>query len=122
MRGKLILLAAVATAACLSPDPVEVAGTIPARFQGVFDQSREACGRASEYRLTVTGRELRFHESVGTVREVRSEGPDAIRIAADYQGEGESWQAMQELRLAEGGATLTIAGEGVNLTRVRCAP
>ena len=101
------------------PEPAGAAA-IPTPFHGVYDASREACGRPSEYRLTVSARELRFHESIGAVRSVVADGPDAIRINADYQGEGESWSNVQALRLADGGATLTVTGEGTSLTRVRC--
>jgi hypothetical protein len=93
---------------------------IPPAFQGVFDAPRDACAGPSEYRLTVAGGELRFHESIGTVRSVTVDGPDAIRVAADYQGEGESWSNVRTLRLSDGGMTLTITGEGTSLTRYRC--
>ncbi len=102
------------------PSPAPPTGDIPAAFQGVYDSDREGCGRPSEYRLTVAARELRFHESIGAVRSVAVDGPDLIRVTADYQGEGESWTNVRTLRLADGGATLTITGEGISLTRVRC--
>ena len=93
---------------------------IPPAFQGVFDAPRDACAGPSEYRLTVAAGELRFHESIGTVRSVTVDGADAIRVAADYQGEGESWSNVRTLRLSDGGMTLTITGEGTSLTRYRC--
>jgi len=98
------------------------ADTIPRAFEGVYDIDLAACARPSEYRLTVTDRELRFHESIGTVRSVAIESADAIEVAADYQGEGESWSNVRALRLNDAGATLTIAGEGTELRRVRCPP
>lgn len=110
-------------AAATNPPPtvrVVPARDIPPAFHGVYDGDRAACGRPSEYRLTVTARELRFHESIGAVRAVAVEDPEAIHVTADYQGEGESWTNVRRLRLADGGATLTITGEGTSLTRVRC--
>ncbi len=101
------------------PAPGE-AQAIPPAFQGVFDAPRDACAGPSEYRLTVAPGELRFHESIGTVRSVTGDGPDAIRVTADYQGEGESWTNVRTLRLSDGGMTLTITGEGTSLTRYRC--
>ena len=103
------------------PESTAVAA-IPPAFRGVYDATREACGQPSEYRLTVSARELRFHESIGTVRSVAVDAPDAIRINADYQGEGERWSNVRDLRLTDGGATLTMTGEGTELRRVRCPP
>jgi hypothetical protein len=134
MRESILIVAAAGLlAACGSPEPAgneaapaasarpaERAAAVPAAFQGIYDESREACRRPSEYRLTVSAHDLRFHESIGAVREVAVEGPDAIRVDADYQGEGESWRATHRLRLDDGGATLTIVGNGTKLRRVRC--
>jgi hypothetical protein len=93
---------------------------IPAAFHGRFDRTREACGTPSEYRLTVTAREMRFHESTGTVQSVTANGPREATVAAAYQGEGESWKARHLLRLSEDGGALTITGNGTSTTRVRC--
>lgn len=122
MRGSsLIVAAAGLLAACGAPPPGrQPANEIPPAFRGVYDSTVEACARPSENRLTVSAGELRFHESIGTVREVTVEGPRAIRVASDFQGEGESWQAAHRLRLADGGATLTVTGKGTSLARVRC--
>jgi hypothetical protein len=101
------------------PAPAVRSDAIPAPFLGVYDGSLEACTRPSDERLAVTPRRLRFHESIGTVRIVTAKGPDAIEVEADYQGEGESWRSVRELRLS-GGGTLTVSGDGTRLVRVRC--
>lgn len=93
---------------------------LPAAFHGTYDESKEACGRPSEFRLAVTGSELRFHESIGTVRSVTAESPRAVSVAADYQGEGESWRNVRKLELSADGGTLTVSGDGTSLARVRC--
>jgi hypothetical protein len=98
--------------------PAAKATAIPAAFLGVYDQSAETCARPSEYRLTVSAGELKFHESIGTVRSVAVEGPNIVSIEADYQGEGESWRTRQ--RLARDGDRLTISGDGNSTVRVRC--
>jgi hypothetical protein len=72
------------------------------------------------HRLTVSATELRFHESIGTVRQAAVTGLDSVTVEADYQGEGESWRSIRELRLSDGGATLTVSGDGTKLVRVRC--
>lgn len=102
------------------PLPTATARTIPAAMLGVYDASLEACGTSSDARLTVSANELRFHESIGTVRKVTATGADAVTVEADYQGEGESWQNARELRLGDGGASLTVSGDGTGLVRVRC--
>lgn len=93
---------------------------IPVRFHGTYDESPEACSRPSQYRLTISAGELRFHESIGVVRNVAIEAPDRIRLTADYQGEGESWQSIRELQLGEGDERLLVTGDGTSLVRLRC--
>lgn len=106
------------------PAPAEAkpiaAAAIPSSFHGVYDASVEACARPSDARLTVSEQELRFHESIGTVRTVVPAGAGSVSVEADYQGEGESWRSVRELRLGGGGSTLTISGDGIRFTRVRC--
>jgi hypothetical protein len=93
---------------------------IPAAFRGVFDRDREACAARSVYRLIVSADSLRFHESLGRVRSVAVDGPNAISVAADYEGEGDSWSATQRLSLSGDGDRLTIVGRGTETIRVRC--
>lgn len=102
------------------PAPPATGKTIPANLLGTYDASIQDCGRPSDGRLTVSATELRFHESLGTVREVTAAGADSVRVEADYQGEGERWRNTHELRRADGGASLTVSGDGTSFTRVRC--
>ncbi|RHW18658.1 hypothetical protein D1610_00345 [Sphingomonas gilva] len=95
--------------------------TIPAAYHGVYDQTAAACASASSiYRLTVSGDELRFHESLAEVQSVTPEGENAIRVAANYSGEGMTWSNIQRVALSDGGRTLTITGEGEPVKRTRC--
>lgn len=103
-----------------APPPAGTGKTIPAALLGTYDASIEACGKPSDGRLTVSPTELRFHESIGTVRQVSAAGAGSVRVEADYQGEGQSWRNAHELRLADGGASLTVSGDGTSFTRVRC--
>lgn len=100
-------------------EPVPSA-VIPRAFRGIYDASLEACGRPSEDRLVVGPRELRFHESIGAVRQVRVDSEAAIQLTADFEGEGERWTAVHRVELGGGGERLTVVGEGTRLTRVRC--
>lgn len=110
----------VAAPAAPAPAPPPAMATIPERFRGIYDSSAETCGRPSEYRLIVSALELRFHESIGRVSAVVPAGGEGIQVIADFEGEGESWTAVRELRLAPDGATLNVAGDGTSLTRTRC--
>jgi hypothetical protein len=47
-------------------------------------------------------------------------GDDAVSVGADYEGEGETWSEIRELRLSDGGNSLTVTGDGTMVTRVRC--
>lgn len=98
------------------------AATLPAAYHGVFDQTAAACAAASSiYRLTVTGGELRFHESLADVKSVTPDGANAVRVAASYSGEGMTWSNIQRVALSNGGRTLTITGEGEPVRRTRCS-
>lgn len=95
---------------------------LPAAYHGVFDQTAAACAAASSiYRLTVSAGELRFHESLAAVKSVTADGPGALRVAADYSGEGMEWSNIQRVALSDGGTVLTITGEGEPTIRRRCA-
>jgi len=112
---------AAANMAVPAPAATAAPAALPAAFHGVFDQDRAACAAASSItRLNVDARTLRFHESIGEVRSIAVETPRAISVVADWQGEGESWRNTHRLGLSEDGGTLTVAGEGTNLVRVRC--
>ncbi len=112
--------AAEAPAKAGEPPPPATGKTIPATLLGVYDASLEACAKASDGRLTVSPNELRFHESIGTVRQVTATGDDSVTVEADYQGEGERWRSLRELKLGGGGSTLTVSGDGTHMVRVRC--
>src|SRR3546814_9422628 len=63
--------------------------TIPAAFRGEWNAEPSACGGATETRLRIEPDRLRFHESLGTVREVKIESDRAIEVTAAYEGAGE---------------------------------
>ena len=109
-----------APAARTKSPPPATGKTIPAALLGVYDASLDSCAKPSDSRLAVSPTELRFHESIGTVRRVTVNGPGTVTVEADYQGEGESWRGRRELSLSNGGATLTIGGDRTTMVRVRC--
>ena len=106
-------------ASAVSPK-AEIESAIPRRFHGTYDRSLAECGTPSVHRLVVDADSLRFHESLAEVQQIEIEGPNAIAVASDYQGEGESWSARQRLELSESGERLTLIGDGTETVRVRC--
>jgi hypothetical protein len=100
--------------------PHSFSPSIPAPYHGVYDSSLEACARPSIERLTVSARELRFHESIGAVRSVAYGGSGAIAVEADYEGEGQRWRNLRILKLSDNDSRLTVQGDGDRLERVRC--
>lgn len=105
----------------VEPGDEDAAVLIPDRFVGRWDADADACrSGGSDMALRVEPGALRFHESIATPTSVRVLDDDAVRVVADYEGEGETWTAERILRL-DGADTLLIgddAGEGVG--RVRC--
>lgn len=102
----------IATAAPL-PD-------IPAQFRGTFDTDSAACGsNASDMRLVVDAREMRFHESIGRVARVTPRGSDAIDVDVVSTGEGITEQRQYRLAMGDGGQ-LNVTVSGSESSRVRC--
>lgn len=95
------------------------AATIPARFHGRWDSSREACARtSSEMRLVVAPDSLRFYESVGQVTGVRS-ADDTVAVDLRTSGEGETRTETRALRLDGDGRLVVQSGDN-SAVRVRC--
>lgn len=90
---------------------------IPAAIQGRWALKEEDCTARPGTDLTalvIDAKTLRFFESAGDLAHVRERG--ANRIVADYKfsGEGETWDRLMLLGLADGGKTLVRRdyGEG----------
>ena len=97
---------------------------IPDAFVGRWDADAEACAQPdrSDMGLVVTADRLTFHESIGTPTAVEPLDADAVRVVAEYEGEGQQWSAEQTLRLHDDGDRLVIEGaERDGVSRVRCA-
>lgn len=110
--------------AAVAPTPAEpppVAVGIPAKFHGKWDESAAACATASIMTLTISGNELRFHESIGEITSVTPEGDNAVKVAGPFEGEGEKWEGEMRLELSADGTTLTATNNGTATPRVRCS-
>ncbi|BDI61902.1 hypothetical protein MACH05_24620 [Qipengyuania nanhaisediminis] len=86
------------------PDRLDtaLANRIPTRFHGVWDHVEGSCDAASDLRMEISGNEILFYESIGTVTGAAPDG-DAVIVTLAMEGEGETWE--QKTRLA-------LVGEG----------
>lgn len=105
------------------PAPEDVANTrrIPAAYVGRWGKDRAAClnPASSIEGLTISPRELRFHESLGIPTRVTRRDADTIAVTSAYEGEGMEWTATQTLRLGDGDR-LIVTTRGESFERVRC--
>lgn len=129
---KLIAIAAFALAAACSPaaeeapaDAAEAApaadaaapadaaamAEIPAEYQGVWDGMEGTCLAESDMRLAISGTEIGFYESVGTVSAVETIDTGIV-VTLEMSGEGETWTEVKSLTLLEDGQVLETAVHG----------
>jgi hypothetical protein len=89
-------------------DNVNAAGTalanrIPTRFHGAWDYVEGSCSLDSDMRMEISGSEIMFYESIGTVTATEAEGDDVI-VTLAMEGEGETWEQQTRLSLVGEGA------------------
>lgn len=56
--------------------------------------------------LTITGDQLRFYESTGTVKVLTIKSPDSVTVDLAFTGEGQEWKQTSDYALADGGKAL----------------
>jgi len=102
-----------------APPPADEGVTIPAEFQGEWNEDLKDCGTGLALtRLRVTPREVRFHESLGKVV-MASRRQNVVTLLLDMSGEGEEWQTTMTFTLTPDGNAMTTNGPPA-LTRRRC--
>ncbi|HUO22811.1 MAG TPA: hypothetical protein VMU59_09890 [Caulobacteraceae bacterium] len=98
----------MAAAAAIAPKP-DVIFAIPRRFWGEYNSKLADCGSArNDSRLVIERETLHFYESDATVSQIISNSPTSFVALADYTGEGEHWNGMNEFLLSKDGKTLTM--------------
>ena len=129
-----IVMAAALVAGAHQPNPFDqfdqhrhVSGVtlkhpfIPAPFRGEWNEDLKACGKAlNDSALLITASQLQFWESDATVKRVIIHNNRAITVKATFAGEGQVWDADQQLVLSRSGLDLTINKDGDSFTRHRC--
>lgn len=79
-----------------------LATRIPTRFHGVWDYVQGTCAVESDMRMEISGGEIMFYESIGTVTAVNAEGEDVV-VTLAMEGEGEAWEEVTRLSLTGAG-------------------
>jgi hypothetical protein len=95
--------------AAATPTPTPLPTEIPAGYQGRWGMNAEDCtgdAAAAKGLLEITGSELKFYESVGTLETVTGATGDRFRGEFAFTGEGQEWQRDVVLDLREGGKIL----------------
>lgn len=91
-----------------TPTPTPLPTEIPADYHGRWGTSTAVCeaGRAAEGLLEVTGTELKFYESVGTLESVTGATGGRFHGAFAFTGEGMNWKNEVVLDLRNNGQVL----------------
>ena len=96
--------------------PAAQAGLIPARFRGDWGMNAADCegGAAAKGLLEVREDTLTFYESVGTLGDSATVGPDSVQGLFAFEGEGMEWTREMRLEMREDGDVLVRRelGEG----------
>jgi hypothetical protein len=103
---------------------VPFAVAIPAALRGRWGLTAADCTSDrgdSKGLLEITGTELRFYESRGTLGAVTESSESRIAGEFDFEGEGQTWQRLVILEAIDGGRTLTRreAGDGATKDPLR---
>ncbi|BDW81684.1 hypothetical protein MACH24_11220 [Erythrobacter sp. Dej080120_24] len=78
--------------------PTQAPAAIPPRFQGVWDYTEGTCSPESDMRMEISGNEILFYESMGTLTAIEEQGSDVI-VSLAMEGEGETWEQKSVLRI-----------------------
>jgi hypothetical protein len=114
-----------AGAAASEASTADAVDTIPATFHGIWDYVEGTCALESDLRMEISGGEILFYESIGTVTaSVPDEGDVIVTLA--MEGEGETWVQAYRLTLSEDDQILNSQAIGEDfvggpLPRKRCA-
>ena len=102
--------------------------SIPAQFHGRWGINRADCTSTrgdAKGLLTISGAELKFYESRGTLGKVLGATANGFDANYGFSGEGQTWQRVERFKLVDGRLqrrTDAAAGQEppVNLTYERC--
>ena len=88
-----------------TPAPTEIPASIRGRW-GLVPADCDPTRDDAKGLLTITGGQLEFYESVGTLDTIMEAEPTRMRAAFDFEGEGMTWEREVVLDVQDQGATL----------------
>lgn len=96
--------------------------TVPARFQGEWNENLEHCGTGlNDSRLRISADRIRFYESGGPILAVVTQGEFDLAVIAELSGEGQTWLSYTHFRLSADHTYLTnISDNESSLVRYHC--
>lgn len=101
-------------------DQQVASAAIPDPYHGIWDSPLGTCMPGSETLLTVSGNQVEFYESVGTVTALEDNGDD-INVTLAMSGEGETWEDTYVMVLEDGSLNMLQMGTNSGMERVVCA-
>ena len=102
-----LLIGLATSAAAQSP-------AIPTAFQGDWSTSLKGCNDRDEDTngLTVSASALSLYDGVGVVESVEQVSATRITVVANWDAEGKTFRDTHELKLSDGGNSLSMTGVG----------
>lgn len=99
------------SAALPSDAPLEIAiNQFPGGYQGRWAMTQSACAEDPENSpntMSLQGKLVKFHESIGTMTEGKRETSRTMEGAFEFMGEGEKWTKTIAFELSKDGKSLT---------------
>lgn len=100
------------TSASMPPDaPLEIAiNQFPGGYQGRWAMTAAACAddpENSPNAMSLQGKLVKFHESVGTMTEGMRETSRSMEATFEFVSEGEKWSKPMAFQLSKDGKVLT---------------
>lgn len=118
----MLLLLAGCTMTAPVPEPApsapgRTAALTLAALAGTYDADPAACASASEMRMTIAADHVQFYEARCTLV---SQAPQGGGVQALFRCASEGDMRAASYRLTPAANGVTVSGDGVQTTRVRC--
>ncbi len=111
--------------AALAPDaPLEIAiNQFPGGYQARWAMNSASCAdENNEQMMSLQGKLVKFHESIGTMTEGKRETSRTMQADFEFTGEGEKWNKSIAFELSKDGKGLkrTDKDDGTSYQYVQC--
>lgn len=121
-----VAVAPVASSAPVPDVPLEIAiNQFPSGYQGRWATNAAACADDPEHSteiMSLQGKLVKFHESVGTMTEGKRTTSKTMQAAFAFVGEGEKWSKSMAFALSENRKRLALTDmdDGASYQYVQC--